>query len=257
MFNEPLRIIDAAVLEGMTSISALFAAKKAGVNDRRINGILFEKDQQEKKAKELAFLRAVCKEFSVPLSLTDAKTIDHLTVGKTHGGIVALCGYRTLPEATAENLPKNGFLCLLDGIEDPYNFGYAVRSLYAAGCDGILLGERNWMSSAAGIAAKSSAGATEALPVFSGSIKKEVSAAKELGYRVVAAGIRNAVPFRETDLSKPLLLIVGGEKRGISSSVSALCDLTVRIPYGRAFRGSLSTASAASVLAFEILCQNS
>ena len=113
------------------------------------------------------------------------------------------------------------------------------------------------MSSAAGIVAKSSAGATEALPVFSGSIKKEVSAAKEQCYRVVAAGIRNAVSFREADLAKPLLLVVGGEKRGISSSVSSLCDQTVRIPYGRAFRGSLSTASAAAVLAFEILRQYS
>ncbi len=28
---------------------------------------------------------------------------------------------------------------MLEGIEDPYNFGYAVRSLYAAGADAIVL----------------------------------------------------------------------------------------------------------------------
>ena len=36
----------------------------------------------------------------------------------------------------------------------------------------------------------------------------------------------------------------------------SLADTTVRIDYGRDFRGSLSTASAATVIAFEVLHQN-
>ena len=61
----------------------------------------------------------------------------------------------------------------------------------------------------------------------------------------------------EADLKKPLLLVVGGEKRGISAEMLALADRVVRIDYGREFRGSLSAASAATVMAFEILRQNS
>ena len=58
------------------------------------------------------------------------------------------------------------------------------------------------------------------------------------------------------NLQKPILLVVGGEKRGISSEMLAEADQIVRIDYGRDFRGSLSAASAATVMAFEILRQN-
>ena len=83
-----------------------------------------------------------------------------------------------------------------------------------------------------------------------------VEEAKKAGYRVLCAGIRNSVSLYEADLKKPILLIVGGEKRGISASLLALADEIVRIDYGRAFRGSLSTASATAVMAFEILHRN-
>ena len=256
MCNESIRFVDDAVMEGMTSVTALLNAKKAGVNDREIRAVLFDKQRQEKKAGELQYLRTVCEQQHINFMLYDPDFIAHVASGNTHGGIVALCGRRTYPEPTAETLPQKGFLCLLDGIEDPYNFGYALRSLYAAGCDGILLGERNWMT-AAGVVARASAGASELLPMFKGPFKKAVTAARSIGYRVAAAGIRNAVSMYDADLSKPLLLVIGGEKRGISSSVSSLCDLTVRVDYGRSFRGSLSTASAAAVLGFEVLHQNS
>ena len=132
---------------------------------------------------------------------------------------------------------------------------FALRSLYAAGCDGILLGERNWMT-AAGVVARSSAGASEAMPMFAGDVMASVLAAKQAGYRVACAGIRNSVSMYDAPLQKPLLLIVGGEKRGVSAAVAAEADITVRIDYGRGFRGSLSAASASTVLGFEILRQN-
>ncbi len=256
MIKEEIRFQDSTVMEGMTSISALLAARAAGINDREIMEIRYDSAKKAKKEREISFLTAKCAELGIKLTAAAAEDIDKMSVGSTHGGIIAVCGARTLPLPTAECLPQNGFLCLLEGIEDPYNFGYALRSLYAAGCDGILLGERNWMS-AAGVVARASAGASEALPVFSGNIEESVKLLKSLGYRVACAGIRNAVSYIEADLKKPLLLIVGGEKRGISARLLAEADEVVRIDYGRDFRGSLSAASATTVLAFEILRQNS
>lgn len=255
MIKEEKRFITSNIMEGMTSISALLAAKAAGVNDRPIYEIWFDKAKKEKKMREFGFLQAKTRELGIPLLLVDATTIEENCIGNTHGGVIALCGERTLPLPDAESLPENAFLCYLEGIEDPYNFGYALRSLYAAGCDGILLGERNWLS-AAGVVARSSAGASEALPVFAGDPLEALKSLKKKGYRIVTAGIRDSVSLYEANLKKPLLLVVGGEKRGISAAVNALSDQTVRIDYGREFRGSLSAASAATVLAFEVLHQN-
>ena len=243
------------ILEGMTSVSALLAAHKAGVNDRPIHEIRFDRAKKQKKAREYAFLTGKCAELNIPLTLTDAAELEKICIGNTHGGIIALCGERTLPLPTAENLPESGFLCLLEGIEDPYNFGYALRSLYAAGCDGVLLGERNWLS-AAGVVARASAGASESFPVWAGDTEAAISLLKDKGYRIVCAGIRDSVSLYEADLKKPLLLVVGGEKRGISAEMLSRADQIVRIDYGREFRGSLSAASAATVLGFEVLRQN-
>ena len=76
------------------------------------------------------------------------------------------------------------------------------------------------------------------------------------GYRIVCAGIPNSVSYEQSDLKKPLLLVIGGEKRGIGAGLLALADTVARIDYGRDFRGSLSTAAATAILAFEVLRQN-
>lgn len=255
MIKEEIRFQDSNIFEGMTSISALLDAREKGKNNREIKEILFDAAKASSKARKLSFLRAKCTELGIPLTMTDAQKINSLTVGNTHGGVIAVCGERTLPELCPENLPAGAFLAYLDGIEDPYNFGYALRSLYAAGCDGVLVGERSWMS-AAGVVARASAGTSELLPLF----RCEPLAAAELlrahGYRVVCAGIPNSVSYEQSDLKKPLLLVIGGEKRGISAGLLALADTVVRIDYGRDFRGSLSTAAATAILAFEVLRQN-
>ena len=255
MIKEERRQVSSNIFEGMTSLSALLAAKETGINDRPILEIRFDKAKKQKKAREYAFLKQKCQMWHIPLTLTDASELEKICIGNTHGGVITLCGDRTIPLPSPDTLPKSGFLCLLEGIEDPYNFGYALRSLYAAGCDGVLLGERNWMS-AAGVVARASAGVSEAISLWAGETATAVSHLKNMGYTVVCAGIRNAVSLYEADLKKPLLLVVGGEKRGISAEMLAKADQVVRIDYGREFRGSLSAASAATVLAFEILRQN-
>jgi len=255
MIKETEKFAASTLLEGMTSISALLNARALGVNDRPILEILADGAKRAKKRREFAFLERKCEELSIPFTILSENDIEKMSVGSTHGGILARCGERTLPLPTAHNLPSDGFLCYLDGVEDPYNFGYALRSLYAAGCDGVLLDERNWMS-AAGVVARASAGASELLPMWAGDAEAAIAAARAKGYRVVCAGIRDSVSFLEADLKKPVLLVVGGEKRGISSKILQSADSIVRIDYGREFRGSLSAASATTVLAFEVLRQN-
>ena len=62
--------------------------------------------------------------------------------------------------------------------------------------------------------------------------------------------------FYDADLTRPIFLIIGGEKRGISSNTLSLSDQVVRIDYASDFQGSLSTASCAAVLGFEVMRQN-
>ena len=243
----------------MTSIRAIIEGIDSGTNDRRITTILYDKDKTSKIAKTLGYLKAVSSKYGYTLEETTGDELDKITLGNSHGGIVALCEERTIPYLCAEDfvekISKNGFYAMIQGIEDPYNFGYALRSLYAVGCDGIILGERNWMS-AAGVVCRSSAGASEMFSVYKCDEIVAAELFKKNGYNVVCADERTENVLGNCALPCPILLIVGGEKRGISRGLLDLADTLVKIPYGREFKASLSAASATTMFAYEIMRQN-
>ena len=253
MLKEEQRFAASDILEGMTSISALLNSN--GVNDRKIEKVLIDRTKRKSKSAQIGFLTAKSHELGFPVEFVDSAEIDVLAVGNTHGGILALCTPRTIPTLRAEDIHPNQFYVYLEGIEDPYNFGYAIRSLYAAGVSGIVLPPRNWMS-AGGVVARASAGASECLPIFQAEGEDAVKLFKEAKYTVLCAGIRDSVSVFEKHFPYPVLLVVGGEKRGISRALLDAADHIVRIDYGRDFSGSLSAASAATVMAFEIFRQN-
>ena len=253
MLKEEQRFAASDILEGMTSISALLNSN--GVNDRKIEKVLIDRAKRKSKSAQIGFLTAKSHELGFPVEFVDSAEIDALAVGNTHGGILALCTPRTIPTLSAEDIQPNQFYVYLEGIEDPYNFGYAIRSLYAAGVSGIVLPPRNWMS-AGGVVARASAGASECLPIFQADGEDAVKLFKEAKYTVLCAGIRDSVSVFEKHFPYPVLLVVGGEKRGISRALLDAADHIVRIDYGRDFSGSLSAASAATVMAFEIFRQN-
>ena len=255
MIREESRQKPSSVFEGMTSIRAVINSYLAGTNDRKIEKVLVDKEKYDSKKKDVDYLASVSDKLGFKIEICDADTLNSITTGNSHGGIVALCSGRTIPLLESSSVIDNGFYVMIEGIEDPYNFGYAIRSIYAAGADGIVLTPRNWMS-AAGVVCRSSAGASELIPLFVSDPSDAVRLFSGRGYKTAAAGIRDSVSAYDADLSLPLFLIVGGEKRGISRSVLDLCDITVRLDYGREFKASLSAASAASILAYEVFRQN-
>ena len=222
MKNEAVKYLPSNVFEGLTSIRAIIKARDEGISDRPIKEILYDESRKSKIFREISWLTRIAPQHGFKLTPTTSEHISELTLGKSHGGFVALCGERKLSAPNASNIVDNGFYIMLDGIEDPYNFGSAVRSIYAAGADGIVLPPRSWMS-AAGIVCRSSAGASE---------------------------LYNA------SLTTPIFMIVGGELRGISKKLMAQVDFTVRIDYGRNFPAALSAQSSAAILAFEVYRQN-
>lgn len=255
MKKEESRFVHDTLFEGMTSVRAVLGAMDQGISDRRITRILVDETKVKSRAKELGWLRFKAGEYGFAIETVSPDAIDAMTTGNTHGGILAECTGRTIPSLSAKSVKPDGFYVMIEGIEDPYNFGYAIRSLYACGADGIVLPPRNWMS-AAGVVCRSSAGASELLPLFECDPVQSSAVLKSLGYKILCAGIRDSVSSFDCDMQKPVYLIVGGEKRGISSALLDTADTIVRIDYGRDFAGSLSAASAATVLGYEVMRAN-
>lgn len=251
MQKETTKFTESDIMEGMSSISAVISAIRSETTDRKIISIYVDKSKKQSKNKEIAFLTHKSNELGFALEFVDESIISEFTTGNSHGGIIAFCTPKTIPALSKDNIKPDGVYFMLDGVEDPYNFGYSVRSIYASGADGIIIPPRNWMG-VSGVVARSSAGTSELIDMRVSDETDAIDTFKALGYTVICAGIRDSESLFDTDLKKPLLVILGGEKRGISREVLNKADKIVRIDYGRSFNGSLSTAASVAIFAFEI-----
>ena len=240
--------MEQAILEGHISILAAIEAAS-----REIYGIQISKHQLDRPVQEL---ERRARALGIPVQRVEPDIILSQATGQTHGGVVAQVGPRRFVALgdllAAKDRP---LVVMLDGIEDPFNFGAAVRSLYAAGADGLVLRPRNWMSAASTVG-RSSAGASELIPT---AIAETALDAAEFyrarGLRVAVAARGRSVSIYQADLAVPLFLAIGGEKRGLSRPLVQRADLRLEIPYGRQWPVSLGTASATAVIAFEIMRQ--
>ncbi|MBO9518671.1 MAG: RNA methyltransferase [Porphyrobacter sp.] len=72
--------------------------------------------------------------------------------------------------------------------------------------------------------------------------------------QLVAASLRDALPYREAPYAGPCFIMVGNESRGLPEEYEVACDLRVTMPMlGRA--DSLNAAVAGAVLAYEVLAK--
>ena len=255
MIKETTRFVDSCIFEGMTSIRAIIRSMDENISDRRITKIIYDKDKLRKNAKNIGYLKAVSIKYGFSVEESNEAEIDKMTLGASHGGIIAVATNRTIPLLSNDTkIKEDGFYVMIEGIEDPYNFGYALRSLYPCGCDGIILPERNWMS-AAGVVARSSAGASELFEIYSANSSEAADFFKARGYKIICADENTDNVLGKCIIPSPTLLIVGGEKRGISSALLEKSDMLIKIDYAREFKASLSAASATTMFAYEIMRQ--
>ena len=241
---------DYAVLEGRISIEAALRAHSRDVYTIYIS--------QKKPHRGTAGLERLARSAGVAVERVDEAFIQSHSAGRTHGGVIAFVGERKvlqLQDLLEEASPA--FVVMLDGVEDPFNFGYALRSLCAAGVGGVVVRPRDW-TSAAGIVARASAGASELTPMaLAESALTAAAFFKAQGLTIACTAKRDAVSIYDADLTVPLFVLLGGEKRGVTRSFLDKADIVLGVPYSRKFGASLPTASAAAVIAFEVMRQRS
>ena len=235
------------LLEGNVSVKAAILG-----NHRKVEKLYNDKHKNDK---DLNFILHRAKEKGIPCMPLEREEINAMATGRTHGGLVAEASPRVYQELSECMHGETPFLVLLEGVEDPFNLGYIIRTLYSAGCDGLILPRHDWSSSESTIA-KSSAGAFEYMNiVMSDDLPKLVKDIKKQGIKTYAAMRKDAITYLEADYRKPSLIAIGGEMRGLSSAVRNEIEQNIYIPYANDFRNALNAASAAAVLSFEVYRQ--
>lgn len=230
-------------IDGAIAVEAVLQAGSRPVSD-----VLIRQDRYDGAAARIERLAGAA---GVAVARVPAEALRERAAGGDTATVIARVGARRTVELDALMGIDGAALVMLDGLEDPFNFGQAVRSLYAAGIDGLVLRPRNWLGAAATVT-RASAGATEWMPTAVAEAGDVVAAARARRLPIVVAEA-GGVPMDEADLAGPLLLVIGGEKRGVGRPLRQAADWRVAIPYGRDFPHALGAAAAATALAFELL----
>lgn len=246
------------IIEGITAVSAVInnTLKNNSNSPRRISELYFDSSKLKKFDRSMyaryKFLKQNAENCQYDFIELPTEELNKIFQGNTHGGIGAKCQCPDIPSLTSESIKKEGFYCYLDGIDDPFNLGYIIRTLYPLGCDGIILSQNNKLAYSPSTVIKSSAGITEMIDIYTASPEDFCSLMHANSYRIACASIRDSVSASCADFTLPIALVIGGEKRGISRKILECSDLNVRIDYAIPFNGSLPSVCASSVLAYEI-----
>lgn len=191
------------------------------------------------------------RERAIPCYATTADIFHSLAGKENPQGILAVADQ---PQASLEEIHPDRFpwgVALVEP-QDPGNVGTILRTIDAVGASGLLLLDGG-VDPYHPTAVRASMGALFRLPVVSVSFADFALWVEEHGYHVYGTSANARVDYRSVGEHKqPLILLLGGEREGLSTQQTAICETVIRLPM-RGKVSSLNLAVAAGVLLYTIL----
>lgn len=223
---------------------------------RPINKVVMAKGISSGPVSEIVKL---ARESNIPIQTVERAHLDKIDTGAPHQGIIAYAAPKQYVEVedildVAKAKGQDPFIVMLDEINDPHNLGAIMRTVDAAGAHGVIIPQRRSVALTSTVA-KASAGAVEYVPVARvTNLDQTIRQLKDMGLWVVGADMDGQEVHWESKLTGPLLLVIGGEGKGLGRLIKERCDMLVRLPMaGRV--GSLNASVAAALLVYEVVRQ--
>ena len=206
-------------------------------------------------ARAAAEILSRARDMGVRVERVPRERLAALADGGVHQGVVAeLRGfeYVELSDLLEPSGPdgRPALLVVLDGIQDPHNFGAIIRSAHALGAHAVIIAKDRAVP-VTGVVAKASAGAVEHCPIARVvNLSRTLEELKEAGVWIAAADPHSTSPLWSARLDGPLAVVVGAEGAGVRPGVLEHCDFRLQIPMlGQV--GSLNASVSAAILLYE------
>ncbi|HOW76279.1 MAG TPA: 23S rRNA (guanosine(2251)-2'-O)-methyltransferase RlmB [Candidatus Competibacteraceae bacterium] len=188
---------------------------------------------------------------------TDRVELDRWTGGARHQGVVARLTVRQRTHSEADLLTLLAaaegplLLLVLDGVQDPHNFGACLRSAAAAGVHAVIAPADRSASLNATVR-KVACGAAEIVPVVTvTNLARALRALQEQGVWIVGAAGAAADSLYDVDFTPSTAIVLGGEEKGLRRLTREACDRLARIPMAEGGVESLNVSVAAGIFLFE------
>ena len=236
---------DEEIVLGLRATLALWEARPADI--RRVAYI-------GEVEREIGQLLDWCVDKKIPHKELSASELSRFADSQLHEGVA--CSTKPRVWATPKDLgdllvANKGCAIAFDRVRNPYNVGAILRTAAFYGVEAAFFGPMAPLPALAPTAIRVAEGGTERLLLtrttdLGGSLKK----LRGRGITVVGAdgrGATNAFDFR---FPKPIIIVMGNEREGLSEHVRSACDAIVAIP-GSGVIESLNVSIAASILMTE------
>ncbi|MFA6860594.1 MAG: 23S rRNA (guanosine(2251)-2'-O)-methyltransferase RlmB [Clostridia bacterium] len=229
--------------------------KEALKSGQTINKLMALNKLYDAESNEIITL---AKEKGVFVTFSTKEVLDKASVSGKHQGFVAEVTdfeYSSVDDIieSAKSKGEPLFMVILDGIEDPHNFGAIVRSCECAGVHGIVIGKHR-ACAVNDTVAKTSVGALSNMKIARvTNINQEILSLKKQGIWVYGAEADGESIYR-TNLKGELAVVIGGEGDGVSELTKKNCDGIISLPL-RGKINSLNASVACGIVLFEALRQ--
>lgn len=180
-----------------------------------------------------------------------AEVFDSLAEKENPQGILAVVRQpqRTLSELSPQNFPWG--VALVEP-QDPGNVGTILRTINAVGASGLILLDDS-VDAYHPTAVRASMGALFWHPVVDAEFGEFVDWAKRSGYHVYGTSAAAGRDYQEVAVyRRPLILLMGSERQGMTEAQAAVCEELVRLPM-RGEVTSLNLAVATGILLYAVL----
>lgn len=210
-------------------------------DDRRVQKILEQAKQQH-----------------INIQRIDVKKLDQMFSDQNHQGIIAkIKPNKLLSETDLKTLVNNTskpLFLILDGVQDPHNFGACLRTADAAGVTAVIVPRDNAVGITP-VVRKVASGAADSIPIVQVSnLARAMRDLQELGVWIVGTAADATQSIYEIDLSGPMAIVMGAEGTGMRQLTAKHCDFLVNLPMLGQVE-SLNVSVATGVCLFEAIRQ--
>lgn len=213
-----------------------------------------------RKDKRIDQIQDLARQFEIKIQRVDKARLDEASgEDLRHQGVIARVAVSPVYseknlKVFLTNLSDTPLLLVLDGVQDPHNFGACLRSAAAAGVQGVIIKNNNAVAITP-VVRRVACGGAEIMPVFRVSnLSRSLKLLKEHGVWLIGASGEADTEVFDTDLTTPLAIVLGAEGKGLKRLTREHCDLFVNIPMLNSI-GSLNVSVAAGICLFEVVRQ--
>ncbi len=202
-------------------------------------------------------IRNISRQSKVKVSIVEKNYLDRICDNQNHQGIAAKVKdfqYSTLKaifEVSALT-NQNGFILILDHLEDPHNLGAIIRTADFLGVDGIVIPKDRACDVTPTVIKVSSGAARNIKIAKETNLSQLIDNLKKKNIWIVGADGESNQSLAQQDFKNMnIAVVIGNEGRGLSKKIKEKCDFLLSIPKSGKVE-SLNASVATGIFLYEV-----